>query len=164
MEYLHFSGYSHSDHVEIYVHPDQRVVVSCWNDGYPNRMGAGGYSMDMPDRLARNYNQEEFICWLKANFWRGVAIDIYKPVEESVVKAFLENALAKTATDSATLKEDSEKTQSAASPKTCTQEKEEPSKQALHPSNTDGLQRTPPSPHKNSKFWAKLCAKLKKGL
>lgn len=94
MKYLHFAGYSHSDQIDIKVHPDRRVEISCWNDGYPNPMGAGGYSLDLPKELAENYNQEEFIRWLKANFWCGVAIEICKPVAENVVKAFLSDALS----------------------------------------------------------------------
>ena len=94
MKRLHFAGYGHSDMIEILVHSDKRVEVNCWNDGYPNPMGAGGYSMDMPENLIQNYNQNEFISWLQANFWRGVSIGVYAPVAEDVVKEFLINALS----------------------------------------------------------------------
>ena len=93
MKIFHYSGYSHSDHVSIYVHPDFRVEVMCTNDGYPNRMASGGYSLPMPKKLVENFDQEEFIQWLKQNFWNGTPIEIWCPKEESEVRAFLSEAL-----------------------------------------------------------------------
>ena len=95
MENLCFSGYIHGDRVSLRVHPDNRVEVICGNDGYPSPMSGGGYSLDMPEHLVRNYNQKEFISWLEANFWHGVTIDICNPVDEEVVKAFLEETVLK---------------------------------------------------------------------
>lgn len=95
-DYLYFSGHSsgHGDQVVIKIHDDQSVEVSCYNDGYPNPGGGGGYSLPMPIDILLDYDQAWFIGWLRQSFWKTDAIEIVSPVDEQTVKAFLAKRLS----------------------------------------------------------------------
>ena len=86
---LHFSGGSHGDQVDIKIRTNGIVEVYGWNDGYPDRMSAGGFTLPMPKQLIQDYNQAAFIDWLEVAFWKG--FEVYNPVDERRVKLFLQS-------------------------------------------------------------------------
>ena len=87
--YFHFSGFVHGDNIDILAYEDGRIVASCWNDGYPNPGGSGGYAEDIPDELLHPFQYQRFIDWLTANFWNTRPIDINSPRTEAVLRDFL---------------------------------------------------------------------------
>lgn len=83
----------HGDQVYLQLNDNMQIEVTGYNDGFPNRMGGGGYSRIMPPELIANYSNTAFINWLQDNFWYGYKINICEPVDEETVKSFLKECM-----------------------------------------------------------------------
>ena len=56
----------HGDQIEL-VRGNDGFYAEAWNDGYPNRMGGGGYGCRIPDSLIIRFSVFKFDQWLREN-------------------------------------------------------------------------------------------------
>ena len=77
----------HGDQIEL-VRGNDGFYAEAWNDGYPNRMGGGGYGRRIPDSLIIRFSVFKFDQWLRENFWGSVPITICRVCSEQNVRDF----------------------------------------------------------------------------